>query len=131
MTMSMTNKMIMRTSGEMNQSSHRHTVISGFCDPSAAGCVPTAAVAAASPVTCCIPRRPNIFRCNASSCKERFNGFYKNISIITSRVCGKGNVFVMSVCVCICACVCVCVCMCVCLSVQAITFERVDIETSF
>ena len=26
---------------------------------------------------------------------------------------------------------CVCVCVCVCLSVQAITFEQVDIETSF
>ena len=41
--------------------------------------------------------------------------------VITSRVCGRGNVFVMSV----------CLCVCVCLSVRAITFERVDIETSF
>ena len=39
---------------------------------------------------------------------------------ITSRVCGRGNVFV----------VCVCVCVSV-LSVWAITFEPVDIETSF
>ena len=30
-----------------------------------------------------------------------------------------------------CVCVCVCVSQCVCLSVQAITFEPVDIETSF
>ena len=32
---------------------------------------------------------------------------------------------------CLCVCVCVCVCLSVCLSVQAITFEPVDIETSF
>ena len=39
--------------------------------------------------------------------------------LVTARVCGRGNVFV------------VCVCMSVCLSVWAITFEAVDIETSF
>ena len=50
-----------------------------------------------------------------------------NVYIFTSRVCGRGNVFVVSVCVS----VCVCLCVCVCLSVQAITFEPVDIETSF
>ena len=32
---------------------------------------------------------------------------------------------------CLCVCVCVCVCLSVCLSVRAITFEPVDIETSF
>ena len=41
--------------------------------------------------------------------------------VITSRVCGRGNVFVVSVCLCVCLCV----------SVWAITFEPVDIETSF
>ena len=45
------------------------------------------------------------------------------VHIFNSHVCGRGNVFVMSVCL--------CVCVCVCLSVRAITFERVDIETSF
>ena len=39
----------------------------------------------------------------------------KTRDIITYRVCGRGNVFVLSVC----------------LSVRAITFEPVDIETSF
>ena len=39
------------------------------------------------------------------------------VYFITSRVCGRGNVFVVSVCVCVC--------------VRAITFEPVDIETSF
>ena len=47
--------------------------------------------------------------------------------VITFRVCGRGNVFVVSVCVC----VCVSVCLSVCVSVQAITFEPVDIETLF
>ena len=42
-------------------------------------------------------------------------------TVITSRVSGRGNVFV----------VCVCLCVCVCLSVWAITFEWVDIENSF
>ena len=43
----------------------------------------------------------------------------------------------MSVCVCqcvslsVCPSVCVSVCLCVCVTVQAITFEGVDIETSF
>ena len=37
--------------------------------------------------------------------------------VITSRVCGRGNVFVVSVCVCV--------------SVRSITFEVVDTETSF
>ena len=37
------------------------------------------------------------------------------LCVITSRVCGRGNVFVVSVC----------------LSVWAITFEQIDIETSF
>ena len=41
------------------------------------------------------------------------------MKIIPSRVCGRGNVFVVSV------------CMSVCVSVQAVTFEWVDIETSF
>ena len=45
--------------------------------------------------------------------------------IITSHVCGRGNVFVVSLCVFL------SVYVCVCLSVQAITFEAVDIETSF
>ena len=61
------------------------------------------------------------------------------LMIITSRVCGRGNVFVVSVCVCVSVClsvcvfVCVCVCVfvSVCVSVQPITFEPVDIETSF
>ena len=39
------------------------------------------------------------------------------------------------VCLCVCLCVCVCLSLCVCLSVflsvQAITFESLDIETSF
>ena len=57
--------------------------------------------------------------------------------IFTSRVHGRGNVFVVCVCVCVCVsvpvclCICVCVCVCVCLSVRAITFETADIETSF
>ena len=42
-------------------------------------------------------------------------------TFITSRVCGRGNVFVVSV----------CVCLSVCLSVWAVTFEAFDIETSF
>ena len=37
----------------------------------------------------------------------------------------RGNVFVVSVSVC------VCLCVCVCLSVRTITFEQVNIETSF
>ena len=36
-----------------------------------------------------------------------------------------------SSCLCVCVFVCVSVCVCVCLSVRAITFEPVDIETSF
>ena len=40
---------------------------------------------------------------------------------VTSRVCYGGNVFVVSV----------CMCQFVYLSVSAITFEAVDIETSF
>ena len=43
--------------------------------------------------------------------------------VFTSRACGRGNVFVVSVCL--------CVCVSVCLSVRAITFEAVDKETSF
>ena len=43
------------------------------------------------------------------------------VIIITSRLCGRGNVFIVSV----------CVCVCLCPSVWAITFEAVDIETSF
>ena len=47
-----------------------------------------------------------------------------------------GNVFghvCLSVCLCVCLCVCVClsVCLSVFLSVQTITFEPLDIETSF
>ena len=45
-----------------------------------------------------------------------------------------GNVFghvCLSVSVCVCLSVCVCVCVSVFLSVQAITFELLDIETSF
>ena len=45
-------------------------------------------------------------------------GWPGHILVFTSRVCGRGNVFVVSVCVCVC-------------SVRAITFEPVDIETSF
>ena len=41
--------------------------------------------------------------------------------IITSRVYGRCNVFVVSL----------CVCLSVCLSVWIITFEAVDIETSY
>ena len=41
------------------------------------------------------------------------------LHLFTSNICSRGNVFIMSVCV------------CVCLSVWAITFEPVDIETSF
>ena len=53
--------------------------------------------------------------------------------VITYRVCGRGNVFIVSLCLCVCACVyrCVCACVSVCLSVWVITFEAVDIETSF
>ena len=61
--------------------------------------------------------------------------------VINARVCGKIMfsycLFCMSVyvCVCVCVCVCVSVCLCVCLFVcvsgQAITFECLDIETSF
>ena len=36
-----------------------------------------------------------------------------------------------SLCLCVCLSVCLCVCLYVCLSVQAITFEPADIETSF
>ena len=43
--------------------------------------------------------------------------------IVTSCVCGRGNVYVV--------CVCVCLCVSVCVSVWAITFEAFDIETSF
>ena len=35
--------------------------------------------------------------------------------IVASRICGRGNVFVVSVCVCVCLSVCVFVCMSVCL----------------
>ena len=55
--------------------------------------------------------------------------FQNDANGFSSRVCGRGNVFVVSVCVCVCQSV--SVCMCVCLSVWAITFEPVDIETSF
>ena len=41
----------------------------------------------------------------------------------------ESNVFILSVCQSLC--VCVCVCVCVCASVQAITFECLDTETSF
>ena len=41
-----------------------------------------------------------------------------------------GNVF-GRVCLCVCVSVCLCVCVSVFLSVQAITFEPLDIETSF
>ena len=54
---------------------------------------------------------------------------------ISSRVYGRGNVFVVSACVSVYLCVCVSVCLyvsgCICLSVRAMTFEGVDIETSF
>ena len=43
------------------------------------------------------------------------------LMIFTSCVCGRGNVFI----------VCVSACLCVCLSIQAITFETVDIEPLF
>ena len=43
--------------------------------------------------------------------------------IFTSRASGRGNVFVVSVSV--------CVSVCVSVSVWAITFEQIDIETSF
>ena len=46
--------------------------------------------------------------------------------MITSRICGRGNVFCS-----VCVCVSLSVCLSLCLSVQAITFESVDIETSF
>ena len=39
----------------------------------------------------------------------------------------EGNVFTLFVCMS----VCVSVCLCICVSVQAITFERLDTETSF
>ena len=45
-----------------------------------------------------------------------------------------GNIFghvCLCVCLSVCLSVCVSVCLCVCLSVQAITFEPLDIETSF
>ena len=55
--------------------------------------------------------------------------------IFTSRVCGRGNVFVVSVCVSVSLPVCLFirlyVCVCVCLSVWVTTFEAVDIETLF
>ena len=54
---------------------------------------------------------------------KKFKASFVTLGFITSCVCGRGNVFVMSVCV--------CVCVSVCLSVRAITFEPVDIETSF
>ena len=53
--------------------------------------------------------------------------FFSCAVVVTSRVCGRGSVFIVSVCLR----VCVCVCVCVCVSVQAITFEAVDIETLF
>ena len=56
------------------------------------------------------------------------NGVVGSLFMFTSRVCGRGNVFVMSVCVCVSMCVFVCVCVCLC--VWAITLEAVDIETS-
>ena len=53
-----------------------------------------------------------------------FADFYikqNNFLFFTSRICGRGNVFVVPL----------CVRVSVCLSVRAITFEPVDIETSF
>ena len=44
---------------------------------------------------------------------------YNGLLLVTARVCG--NVFILLV----------CVCVCVCLSVGAITFEWLDIETKF
>ena len=44
-------------------------------------------------------------------------------TIITSRVCGRGDVFIVYVCVYQCDCLSVCV------SIQDTTFEAVDIET--
>ena len=44
-----------------------------------------------------------------------------NMYIFTTRICGK---------VMLSYCLCICVCLCVCLSVQAITFECLGIETS-
>ena len=59
---------------------------------------------------------------------------------ITSCVCSRCNVFILPMCLCVCVFslppayvvnVMFLPCMCVCLSVWAINFERVDIETSF
>ena len=56
------------------------------------------------------------------TCHSLLERFIIIIIIITcSHVCGRGNVFIVSV----------CVSVCVCLSVWAITFEPVDIEASF
>ena len=56
--------------------------------------------------------------------KERLCLNTSTVEIVTSRVCGTGNVFV------VCVCVSLSVCLSVCLFVRAITFEPVEIETS-
>ena len=44
-------------------------------------------------------------------------------SFITSRVCSRGNVFIVSVCLCVCLSICLCVCMCVCVCVSVCLFR--------
>ena len=49
--------------------------------------------------------------------------------LVTSRACGGCNIFI--VCIYVCVCFCVCLFVFVCVSVRAVSFEGVDIETSF
>ena len=51
-----------------------------------------------------------------------------SLKIITARVRGE---VMFSYCLCVCLSVCLCVCLSVCVSVWAMTFECLDIETSF
>ena len=52
-------------------------------------------------------------------------------TIFTTHICGQVVFSVMSVCVSVCVSVFLSVCLSVCPSVQTITFELLDIETSF
>ena len=61
-----------------------------------------------------------------------FADFYikqNNFLFFTSRVCGRGNVFVVPLCVCVCVCISQSVCGCV--SARAKTFEPVDRDFIF
>ena len=72
-------------------------------------------------IICCNVSKQSVSILHTCNSVENVECMLENSMFITSRVCGRGNVFVVSV----------CLCVCVCLSVWAITFEWVDIETSF